>query len=513
MFRSEQNRRVSLALGIDIGTTNTKVVVLEIADDGACIERVIRSAATPSNGADLVAVVLRLTAEAADAAGAPIETIGVASMAETGTLLDEDGAPSGELLRWNATAHDAAAHDATGVDELVRALGSAELYRATGVPAVHKAPLGMWHTLRTHADRWSRHQRWAGVADLVALTLTGRFGTDHTLAARTMAYRLPDTSAELARGFDDALLDSVGVLPGQLPEVLIAGEVHGRLRPAIAARLGVPSGIPVILAGHDHAVGAWAAGVREPGEAANSVGTAEALVRVLGAGADRDRAWAAGMSLARTVDGEHESLLAGNPTAGALVDWVFERLLPDEARESVLAAVDRLPIGPGDTFVLPYPRGRQSPYPDRGARFAIVDTQGRETGRPSDPAELMRLTLEALALQLRWMDAAQTEVAGAERASTITSLGGPGAANAAWWQIKSAVMPAALDRVNLDEPVAAGAALLAAARAELCDPGIRLPRRSHEPATRVAYGPHFTAFTAAARAAHPAKAHEERNDN
>lgn len=43
----------------------------------------------------------------------------------------------------------------------------------------------------------------------------------------------------------------------------------------------VPPDIPVVVCGHDHVCGAFGAGVVEPGEVADSMGTAEgALIRL-----------------------------------------------------------------------------------------------------------------------------------------------------------------------------------------------------------------------------------------
>src|SRR5690606_16735969 len=155
------------------------------------------------------------------------------------------------------------------------------LFAATGVRPSGKVPLATWAYLRDEEpDRWVAMRRWAGAADLVVLALTGRLVTDHTLAGRTMAYRLPEPGADLPAGFDPDLLAAVGLRPEQLPEVAgpaTAGVSVGADRP-----WGLHPGTPVVVAGHDHQVGAWAAGVREPGEVADSVGTAESVIRVVG---------------------------------------------------------------------------------------------------------------------------------------------------------------------------------------------------------------------------------------
>jgi xylulokinase len=478
MFINEQNRRVTsafhAALGVDIGTTNTKVVVAEIASDGSVRSAHSQTIPTPSDGSALrdavLASIKKVAAEyAAGAAGAagtaaaanPIEAVGIASMAETGALLGPDGEPRGALLRWN-DSHSRVA------DDLVASVGAEALYAATGVPVVAKTPIAHWLRLRDQDDSRLRDARWAGAADLVAFALTGALATDHTLAARTLGYRSVPVGSPLPRAFDPELLALAGpagisgLSPDRMPEVLEPGTPAGSVTSAAASATGLTAGIPVFIAGHDHAVGAWAAGARASGDAADSVGTAEALFRVSAAPVPREAARRAGMSVARTVDGRHESLVAGNPTAGALVEWAFQTIWPGAEREATQAAAARIGALRGDVLVLPFLRGRQSPAPDPRAVFRVVDRAGETASLPADAGEALVAVLSGLVLQLAWMDAAQSVVLEAPRASGLRVIGGPGAADGAWWSLKQAILPGGLTRVDAAEPVALGAALLAA---------------------------------------------------
>jgi len=479
MFGSEQNGAVTspplAALGVDVGTTNTKVVLAVLGDDGVLEERIV-TVATADTGAGLQAVVLGAIREIAADSPHPIAALGVASMGETGCLTTPDGAPRGDLLRWSDG-------DPATADRLVAAAGASALYTATGVPAPAKSPLTHWLRLADDGDGRIADARWLGADGLVIAALTGESVTDHTLAARTMAYRLPAPGDELAAEFDAELLGLAGLTPERFPRVALPGEIAGRLTAHAAAALGLAAGLPVVAAGHDHAVGAWAAGIREPGQAADSVGTAEALLRVA-EGVSREEALHQGMSLARTVDGRYETVLAGNPTAGALVEWAFAELLPGVDRRETLQRAAGLVDDPIGTVLLPYLRGRQSPQPDTAATLHLVDLAGGELASlaaiPSaaagtsstsgasrtslaDPAATLTAVLAGLALQLAWMDAAQTRLAG-PRHPELVLLGGPGAANGAWWRLKQRVVPGALGRVDAAEPVATGAAMLAAHR-------------------------------------------------
>jgi xylulokinase len=459
MFKSAQNGRVSLhphtALGVDIGTTNTKVVVVEIGGSGAVREVRRHVVPTPDEGAGLRDAVLGAIATVTVDVAHPILAVGIASMAETGAVIDRRGNPLGGLLRWNDG-------DSRLADELVTSAGAAELYAATGVPDAAKTPSVHWLRLLRDGDPRIADARWCGVADLIALTLTGSWVTDHTLAARTLGYRSTPLGTAPHRTFDVDLLALGGLTPDRMPEVLEPGSPAGALTREAALATGLTAGIPVFIAGHDHAVGAWAAGTRDTGDAANSVGTAEALYRVSATPIQREAARRAGMSLARTVDGAHESLLAGNRTAGALVEWAFRTIFPNADRRTTFASAALASPGwSGEPLVLPFLGGRQSPAPDRSATIRVVDRAGAASALPTDHGAALVAILGGLVLQLAWMDATQDDVLGAPRASALRVLGGPGAANDAWWTLKQAIVPGNLSRVDAAEPVATGAALLA----------------------------------------------------
>ncbi|MFF1572204.1 L-fuculokinase [Leifsonia sp. NPDC058292] len=506
-----------IALGVDIGTTNTKVVVVEVADPaigGAHDSRGVRevrrrSVPTPVGAAALRDAVLGAIEAVTRGGDERVDAVGIASMAETGALLDRAGEPLGDLLRWNDGDSDA-------VDDLVSSVGAAALYDATGVPVPAKTPVARWLQLQRDGDSRLRDARWAGVADEIALALTGSFATDHTLAARTMAYRsLPLTEA-LPASFDPELTALGGFSVDRLPTVLRPGEPAGAVTAEAAARTGLTAGIPVHIVGHDHAVGAWAADVRAHGEAANSVGTAEALFRVSDTSISRDAARRAGMSIARTVDGAHESLLAGNPTAGGLVEWAFRTILPTADRERTLAEAARAAADwQGEPLVLPYLRGRQAPHPDPSAVFRVVDRSGATAALPADPGDALTAILGGLVLQLAWLDAEQAEVIGASgaRASTLRVLGGPGAANDAWWTLKRALIPGAVTRVESTEPVATGAALLALRDATGASPVLSARQEADGDAAEGAMAasagasPLLADFIAAATASHPDSPH------
>ncbi|HEY0951399.1 FGGY-family carbohydrate kinase [Nocardioides sp.] len=426
--------RVRVA-GIDVGTSYLKAVCVDLdptSEDP--VELVaLRRAPTPATADELVATALGLLRETA--AGGSVSAIGIASMAETGVPLDARGAPLTPLLTWDAVRP---------LSPALGALDGADLFVRTGVRLSPKTALATWAWLAAeHPGVRARMRHWAGAADLVALALTGRLATDHTLAGRTGALDL-----DAGRWAED-LLDLVGMRPELLPEVAVPGEPVGHA-----------DAIPVAVAGHDHQVGAHACGVRAPGETADSVGTSEVVLRVLAGRPDPLAVRAAGMSLVRTVGGRALALQAGSSSSGAAyAAW--------EAQHGPVAAPADLPPGPSGLLVLPYLRGRQCPDPDPGARMRVVGDLAA-----ASEAERGLALLEGLSLQTRWMyDVERGLDPRPGPARPLVLFGGPGARNESWTRVRSRVLPPGLRVVDAEEPVAVGAAIVGAERAGLVEAG------------------------------------------
>jgi sugar (pentulose or hexulose) kinase len=437
------------ALGIDIGSTHAKAVVVCVGDTVHELA-VARRAVSGLDGAGLVAAALDAAAEAIRAAGGPIAVVGIASMAETGAVVDAEGT-AGPLVRWDREG-DPAARLA-----LARGLDPELLHAATGAPLVPKLPLLAWAAL-VH-DGLPHGARWGFAADLVAAALTGRIATDHTLAGRSGAFPLPAPGVALGTQWDAELLAAVGVPKSLPPAILAPGESAGPVREGV---LTGATGAPVYIAGHDHAVAARLAGADRPGSVVHSLGTTEAVIALAPEGSPvvRHRAGREGISVVRSVDGAQEGVLAGNPSAGALIAAWRERAAAGGADPDALLRAR--PGDAGSALALPYPRGRQSPAPDPAAAYSL---QG---AAPGDPGDELTGILRGLAAHGAWMRAVVAELASAGPHPAVAAVGAPVRDNRRLAGLMAGLTGAPLRIVDLDAPVATGAAAIAAERAGLC---------------------------------------------
>ena len=255
-----------LVLGVDVGTTTTKALLLdqhgeEVARRSVPTPFSIETTGTEMTVPALKAALAALLAGLGPAAGR-VMAVGVAGLAESGAPFDRHGEPLAPVIAW---------HDPRGeatVARLERRFGAALVpligQRLRSVSSVAKLGWLLDEGLRgVH--------RWLGVPELCLFALTGAWATDYSLASRTGCYDVG------RRRWLPEVAEAVGVDPGVLPPVHRAGAALGRVTTEAAAWSGLVAGIPVTLAGHDHLAAMSGCGAAAD-DLGNSVGTAETVV-------------------------------------------------------------------------------------------------------------------------------------------------------------------------------------------------------------------------------------------
>ena len=465
---------MTLAVGLDLGSTTIKAVLVEVSATGDVFSRHVARRPSTRSPRELLTTAADVVRECVARSEAPIAALGVAALGESGAALDAGGEPITPLLRW-----DARIDPAHVLEVLAR---RPNLPAATGIPATTKPAAVVLTALRAERPQvFLQTRQWAGAADLVAHALTGSRFTDHTLAARTMLSR------DSGSTWDSGILQDLDLPVGILPEVHPVDSEPVRTNGA-AHVFGLAAGIPVFVAGHDHVVGAWAAGIRRPGAVADSLGTAEAVVRVADA-VDVDAAVSAGFAVGRTVDATAWTILGGSPACGALLSW-WEAEYPADRPLERLGSAAAARWRPADTLVLPYPAGRRCPHPDPHARLHIAAAPAAGAG------DRARGLLQSLVFQARWMREAQDDLAGATARSVVV-LGSLAERIPVWAPLTAASgVPTRL--CTTAEPVAAGAGLLAAVRAGVAPPDAVLSTSAVDPARTVGLDAAYARFLQAA---------------
>jgi len=351
-----------------------------------------------------------------------VAAVGVTGMAESGAPL-RGGRPAAPIIAW---------HDGRGTETVARleARFGPDLARWTGrrvgtVSSVAKLGWLLHYGLAVP-------DRWLGVPELALWLLTGAEATEHSLAARTGAYHVVE------RAWLGDVCEFVGFPARVFPEVRPAGHPMGAVSAEAARRFGVPAGIPVTVAGHDHLAAGAGLGALS-GDLLNSVGTAETVLRRVDAGPDVGRALELDLAVTVWPGGESWCVLASAGRSGLVIRALAAHLGAEPAVLDDLPAVDR-----GD------PADRPSAEP-------VPLGQGIEI-EAGPPAEMWQATLHALA---RRTAAAAERVAALAGPHDRAVVFGGGSRSRVWIHAKATELGVPVVRCRVPEAAARGAALAA----------------------------------------------------
>jgi sugar (pentulose or hexulose) kinase len=261
-------RMSTVLLGLDVGTTSCKAAVVtpageELGHGRAPIPWDIVPSGAEIAPARFVEAALAAASHAlAEVPGASVAGLGVASMAETGVLLDRAGTPLAPAIAWHdARGEEAAADLAARFGDRFRERTGLEprpLCSAAKVAWLHDA-----HPATRDAARW------LGVAEWVVRGLGGDDIAELSLASRTGWLDVH------ACDWWDETLAWTGIGRDLLAPLAVAGTPAGSVGDALPAARGAV----LAVGGHDHLSAAVGAGAVAEGDVLDSWGTAEALIR------------------------------------------------------------------------------------------------------------------------------------------------------------------------------------------------------------------------------------------
>jgi gluconokinase len=407
-FPDERDRPAAAAvvLGVDIGTTSTKVVAFDPSGAawgdhtvGYPLEEPEPGEAVQDPDTILRAVLTATAAAAAEATGRGAEVRGLAFSAAMHSLiaLDGNGRPLTPSITW-------ADNRATEQAERLRGTPQGlELHRRTGTPLHPMSPLLklIWFQERQPALAAAAN-RWVGIKEYVLGHLTGEQVVDHSVASATGLLDLASLD------WDEEALRLAGVDPGRLPRLVPTRQVLP-LTPAAVAELRLDPATPLVVGATDGPLANLGVGAVRPGVAACSIGTSGALrVMVEKPAVDpRGRVFCYALTEERWVVG------GAINNGGVVLQWTRDALAPeldpDEAPERLLAEATRAPAGSAGLVMLPYLLSERAPHWSSLPRGAYVGLT-RAHHRP----HLVRAALEGvcqqLALVLESMRAAGNEV-------------------------------------------------------------------------------------------------------
>jgi len=395
--------RDSVAVGLDLGTSSLKGVAVD--GSGAVLARASAGYETSRTSpgcaeqdpsawlAALDAVVAEL-APAVDVAR--WDAIGLSAMIPTLVAAEGDLRPIGRAITWEDGRAEAQG------DHLREAIGGDALYARTGQWVDGRYLLPVVMRLRDVGDPRGMAPVLAGAKDWLFAQLTGELATDPSTATGFACYDLA------AERWDVEILDvALGGRAGRptLPEIRPSVS-SAALTLAAADRLGLPSGIPVVLGAADSVLAARGLGVTQAGRVAYVAGTSTVIMGI----ADRPVVDPGHRFLVTPMDqpgayGLEMDLVA----TGSAVRWLAGLLGLPEGEEADVWRIAEA-VGPGADGVqfLPYlGPGEQGALWDPSLRGSLLGLTLAH-GRP----HIARALLDGITLESRRCTSILEAVAG-----------------------------------------------------------------------------------------------------
>jgi sugar (pentulose or hexulose) kinase len=399
---------MAAALGLDIGTTNLKAVLVD--PDGQAVGRSQRELATSQRGAIVeqdadamwrgcIEAVRELTSAHPDLA-AEVGSIGVCSQYSSIVPVDKDIKPVGPMVMWG---------DKRGTDHSWEIMGRDESAFLTWID-VHGIPtigggLALAHILFMQHDRPEIHSQTAAYLepmDYVTARLTGRVSaTQHSM----FMSQLCDNRTLGSTTYDSDLIRLSGVDESRLPPLIGVDDVVGELHGSSAGQMGLPSAAVVYAGSNDTAVLAVASGVARPGRGGLAIGTTSVLLdSVARKDTDLDHEVLSMPGLAS----DRYLVFAENGYGGRVVEYMLDQVvyagdsLADHSTKKLFTRLDdalsESPPGAGGALFLPWLGGSLAPSANPNVRGGFINVC-LETRR----VDLVRSVTEGVAHNLAWL--------------------------------------------------------------------------------------------------------------
>ncbi len=429
------------ALGLDIGTTNVKAVLVDDAGEiVACaaqplVTTLVDGTAEQDPRAIWDAVLSAIGAIRAAASLGSVTAIGIDSQYSSTIPVDINGEPVGPCVLYldhRGTDHSHAIfgrHDEAFMTWIER----------HGIPPVGGG-LSLAHMLYFQFDQPEIHNQthaYVEVMDYVAARLTGVVAATQ---CTMFTSQLCDNRSIGTVDYDADLVAMSGIDASRLPPLAPHTAPRGRVRSVLAAELGLRDDVLVVAPLNDSHAGAVATSCFEAGVTGVMIGTTAVILdTVTEMSADYDRE----LLTMPTPEVGHYLVWAENGLAGRVVARVLESILhaddalgdhsTDDAFVNLDAALTASrPVADGVLF-LPWLSGSMSPAVDHNMRGGFLGLS-----LTTDRVDLVRAMVEGTAHNLAWLLSAVERFTG--QSTDVIVFGGGAARSSGWGQTLADVL-------------------------------------------------------------------------
>jgi len=377
---------VGVFLGVDVGTSSTKGVLVDLA--GTVLASTVREheVSRPHPGwVEMDAGVwwdefVSISRELVATTDEPVVAVGVSGMGPCVALADGDGVPLRPAILYGV---DTRATEQ--IARLTRELGSREILSRGGSALSTQAagPKVAW-VADHEPEVFQKARKLFMPASWLAYRLTGAYVLDHQSASQCSP--LYDSIAQ--EWYEPWARPILGGI--ELPALVWADAVVGGVTSVAAAGTGLPEGTPVVSGTIDAWTEAVSVGAQEAGDLMLMYGTTMFLVNTISERITIPELWGTVGAFEGT-----RNLAGGMATSGAITGWL-RALVGSPDYPTLLAEAAASGAGAHGLLMLPYFAGERTPVADPDARGIIAGLTVEHTR-----GDLYRAALEATALGVR----------------------------------------------------------------------------------------------------------------
>ncbi|ATL46680.1 hypothetical protein COR50_05505 [Chitinophaga caeni] len=368
------------------------------------------------------------------------EAISLSAAMHSLIAVDKTGKPLMPMMLWsdNRSAAAAAAIKNSPIGQ--------ELYQQTGTPIHAMSPLSKIKWLQSEqAQVFQKAYRFIGIKEYFLWHCMGEYVVDYNIASAMGLFDIRKHE------WSSLALETLGISKDVLPHPVPPGSVFKIMKPAIAAKMGIPIGTKLIIGGSDGCMAQVGSGAIREQVATLTIGTSGAarmishLPLVSGNG-----------SLFTYALNENLYLVGGAiNNGGNAAQWFQKTFYPGTAvtdLDKQLSSAFAIPAGAEGLLCLPYLSGERAPIWDSQAKGVFLGMQHHHT-----LAHFNRAMIEGICYSLRSVISELQETLG-----NITSIHVSGGFTASkdWVQLLCDVLELPCELYSHADASALGASLL-----------------------------------------------------
>lgn len=421
-------------IGIDIGTTATKVVCFDI--QGNVINHISHSYPmyhpkpnwSVQNPQEILDTILKCIKEITN--GIKPKFISFSSAMQSIIAIDKSGKPLTDAILW-------ADNRANSIAEKLKTSEKANhFYQKTGIPIHPFSPMTKIAWLKEFdSEIFSKTYKLISIKEYVWHHLTGEYATDTSMASGTGLLNIHTLK------WDDEILEFLNIKPQQLSEIY---EVTHKCK-------GLIDNFLYVIGGGDGALANLGTGAMNKGFMALTIGTSGAVRLPI------DLPFLDPQMRTQCYHlMDNQYLTLGAVNNGAIVlQWLKESVLKTTTSyEQLFAEASTIPAGSEGLLFIPYLLGERAPIWDASAQGTLLGMQITHT-----QAHLVRATLEGILFGLFQITEILLPDAERRKEITIMASGGFGKSEV-WLQIVADIFQMKVETSQTIEGSAWGAVLI-----------------------------------------------------